>query len=1266
MHHIDIELVVFSNKIVFIFSTVNRSQIIKGCGHDEATCMNGECIKRSKICDGVFDCSDASDESSCNVGRCEPNEFKCGTRKCVLKTWRCDGENDCGDNSDEQGCETQQASSGICRYDEFQCSNRQCIPRSFQCDSQSDCGDNSDEIGCQSPQVITPPPPMVRLRSGFVFNITCRATGNPVPLIVWRLNWGHIPEKCRTTSVNGFGTLTCPDIQPIDSGAYSCEIINSMGTTFVSPDTILIVDSPLNEPTGPVCSSGKFNNKAVSPNECINCFCFGVSTQCSSADLFIYSLNPPVTSQTVVGVEGPWSGLSEVRIGEYDRHTLTSTRHGVQFRISDVPSVNNQVYPFFALPAQYLGNQLRSYGGFLRYEVEFNGRGRSNDIPDVIVQGNGYTLTYRHLNPLYSNQRTNITAPFASGSWYKLNGDYASREEVMMVLANVESVLIKLQYIDSGERSVELVHVNMDSSANRDQGLGSASLVEECRCPNGYSGLSCESCADGYVRQSSGPWLGRCVREEEPCRPGTYGDPSRGIACKPCPCPTPGQSRARSCSMDGRGNPVCHCEREYTGQRCELCAPGYIGNPLSPRGCYRGPVNNCDTDGTQQATPDGRCICKPEVEGARCDQCARGAFYLHWRGCVNCFCMGVAQQCSSSSLYRDTIRSNFVSNQASDFALVLGYDNPEPVAARMPVQNKEITFREFNAIDDTTHYWSLPPAFLGNKLTSYGGNLTYTVRYSSSNGGASRSNSPDVVIVSGNEITLHHYGHETRPPIGQQTFSIMLYENFWQHYSDDGKPANRPHLLMALANVTAIYIKATYTTLAQEASLSSVSLDHASEQSFGRDKVRAWEVEQCVCPHGHQGLSCEDCSPGFYKSDQGLYLGLCEPCECNGHSEECDSRTGICLNCRGNTYGDNCEECRPGFIGNATSGGCVPISSQGRCTDCDASGAASCDERTGQCHCKPNVQGRRCDQCRDGSFGLNEVKEYGCTECFCSGKTKSCTAGVFYRDDIPIFLIDEANHLTLTDRDGLTELPAEDLSVNVEENQMIASINDDSVIYFWNMPKRLTGNLIASYGGHIEFELNADGNGRDVEDQDVIIKGNGITLFHVRHDLSDNQVRVPFIESEWMTQNRVGPRPATRSDLLSVLSNVESIQVRASTRDFTSESKISDITLTTAVSQHTSHGLVDHIEVCRCPHGYRGTSCEQCDTLFYRDHSGNCAACPCQNADSCSLGHDRRVQCSCMQGWTGEYCRDPGERKINHFPILENKVISIHIQHDNP
>ena len=36
------------------------------CGSNEATCANGQCISRSKVCDGNFDCTDGSDERSCS------------------------------------------------------------------------------------------------------------------------------------------------------------------------------------------------------------------------------------------------------------------------------------------------------------------------------------------------------------------------------------------------------------------------------------------------------------------------------------------------------------------------------------------------------------------------------------------------------------------------------------------------------------------------------------------------------------------------------------------------------------------------------------------------------------------------------------------------------------------------------------------------------------------------------------------------------------------------------------------------------------------------------------------------------------------------------------------------------------------------------------------------------------------------------------------------------------------------------------------------
>lgn len=126
---------------------------------------------------------------------------------------------------------------------------------------------------------------MMTLEIGATFIITCKAVGIPTPEVIWRLNWGHIPEKCHTTSENGVGTLTCPNIQEHDQGAYSCEAINIRGSQFAVPDTILTVKR-----TGKVCPAGFFNDEARSANECISCFCFGASTDCDSADLFTYQV----------------------------------------------------------------------------------------------------------------------------------------------------------------------------------------------------------------------------------------------------------------------------------------------------------------------------------------------------------------------------------------------------------------------------------------------------------------------------------------------------------------------------------------------------------------------------------------------------------------------------------------------------------------------------------------------------------------------------------------------------------------------------------------------------------------------------------------------------------------------------------------------------------------------------------------------------------------------------------------------------------------
>lgn len=83
--------------------------------------------------------------------------------------------------------------------------------------------------------------------------IECEAVGIPPPLIVWRLNWGHIGQPPRVSSAyerldespgqptKGRGVLTIDSARKEDEGAYTCEALNSMGSLFVEPDTIVHV-----------------------------------------------------------------------------------------------------------------------------------------------------------------------------------------------------------------------------------------------------------------------------------------------------------------------------------------------------------------------------------------------------------------------------------------------------------------------------------------------------------------------------------------------------------------------------------------------------------------------------------------------------------------------------------------------------------------------------------------------------------------------------------------------------------------------------------------------------------------------------------------------------------------------------------------------------------------------------------------------------------------------------------------------------------------
>lgn len=151
------------------------------------------------------------------------------------------------------------------------------------------------------------------------------------------------------------------------------------------------------------------------------------------------------------------------------------------------------------------------------------------------------------------------------------------------------------------------------------------------------------------------------------------------------------------------------------------------------------------------------------------------------------------------------------------------------------------------------------------------------------------------------------------------TMSIRLLEHGWYHLPPHltepisygqridyhREHVTRAQFLSVLSGIECVLLRGTFHTDQVESILlkAIIKSSKSNEHQIGSNLV-----EQCKCPIGYTGLSCETCDFGYVRAYENVTaserLGICLPCSCHGHAETCDLNGGKCGQCKHNTIGE--------------------------------------------------------------------------------------------------------------------------------------------------------------------------------------------------------------------------------------------------------------------------------------------------------------------------------------------------------------------------
>ena len=133
--------------------------------------------------------------------------------------------------------------------------------------------------------------------------------------------------------------------------------------------------------------------------------------------------------------------------------------------------------------------------------------------------------------------------------------------------------------------------------------------------------------------------------------------------------------------------------------------------------------------------------------GERCDACKPGYYALHEanpRGCLQCFCYAVTNECEAAELGVERIK-DAEGWRATDLR---GNVILEPYWSTM---TSGVTVAEEDMQGAQTYFWQAPDSYVGNKLISYGQDFKVRTSWHRGRGDTAGTHTkcPDVILKVG-------------------------------------------------------------------------------------------------------------------------------------------------------------------------------------------------------------------------------------------------------------------------------------------------------------------------------------------------------------------------------------------------------------------------------------------------------------------------------------------------------------------------------------